>query len=98
MVWLHKLWRAVRRKVSRGPVPLETSYVSELPPVLDIHTVYVITDDGHPWSVVMLCPCGCTETLHMSLLEGRPQWHLTTHSDGTATLAPSVWRERGCRS
>lgn len=44
----------------------------------------------------MLCPCGCGQTLHMSLLaEDRPRWEVTVHDDGTPSLHPSVWRRWG---
>jgi hypothetical protein len=47
----------------------------------------------------MLCPCGCGETLHMSLLpDSHPKWKLLRHDDGTVSLHPSVWRTKGCRS
>jgi hypothetical protein len=51
------------------------------------------------WFVAMLCPCGCKETLQMSLLhDANPQWKIIEHGDGTITLQPSVWRKVGCRS
>jgi hypothetical protein len=37
--------------------------------------------------------------LHMNLLtDERPCWQVTRHQDGTATLHPSVWRQKGCYS
>jgi hypothetical protein len=99
MVWLYSFWRGLcRRFYSAGAVALETAFVSELPSELRTDTVYVITEDGEPWSVAMICPCGCREVLYMSLLDGSPCWALSTHRNGTSSLAPSVWRTRGCRS
>ena len=35
----------------------------------------------------------------MNLLpDERPRWSLTLNADGTATLYPSIWRNRGCHS
>lgn len=78
---------------------LKTVFVEELPDRLDTTTIYVAGENSHYWFVAMKCPCGCGETLHMSLLaDARPQWSLIQHKDGTVSLAPSVWRQVGCRS
>jgi hypothetical protein len=98
MAWFYRFWRGLQRRFLRGPVALETAFVTELPSELRSDTVYVITDDGEPWSAGMLCPCGCREVLYMSLLDGSPSWSLSTHRNGTASLSPSVWRTQGCRS
>lgn len=64
-----------------------------------IRTLYVVTEDGAPWSVAMLCPCGCGETLHMNLLpDERPLWKLAVDAGGSGTLHPSVHRMKGCRA
>lgn len=77
-----------------------TKYVEEdAPEHLNARTLYVITEDGDPWSAAMLCPCGCKETLHMNLLpDERPLWRLKVHKDGASTLHPSINRIKGCRS
>jgi hypothetical protein len=37
--------------------------------------------------------------VQLSLLEdSRPRWRVEEHDDGTASIYPSVWRRRGCRS
>lgn len=60
---------------------------------------YVVGEQGHQWHIVLACPCNCGENIYLNLLpDSRPLWRLTTHSDGTFTLAPSVWRTAGCRS
>ena len=62
-------------------------------------TLYVITEDNEPWHAEMLCPCGCKERLHMSLLpDERPVWQFTVNGSGAATLSPSVNRLKGCRA
>lgn len=77
-----------------------TEYVEEdAPEHPKARTLYVVTEDGDPWSAAMLCPCGCGETLHMNLLpDERPIWRLKVHEDGTSTLHPSVNRMKGCRA
>lgn len=77
-----------------------TEYVEEDAPAHPkARTLYVVTEDGDPWSVAMLCPCGCGETLHMNLLpDERPVWRLTVNGDGMSTLHPSVNRMKGCRA
>jgi len=73
--------------------------VEELPDSLDAKSVYLVGEGGYLWFAAMSCPCGCGSVLHMNLLaESRPRWKVTEHATGTVSLAPSVWRTRGCRS
>lgn len=72
--------------------------VDDLPDLLQPHHFYVI-GSGALWSAVFLCPCGCAEVIHLSLLpDDSPSWSLTFDRDGLPTLYPSVWRTQGCRS
>lgn len=71
----------------------------ELPKPLKSRTLYVIKDDGLPWSAAMICPCGCGTKLEMNLLtDERPCWKYSAGKDGRASLHPSVWRKIGCKS
>jgi Family of unknown function (DUF6527) len=84
----------VRRRGLYGAVS-----VAELPNSLKPHTIYVVGEARHRWYAAFLCPCGCGETIQASLLEkSRPHWTLTERWDGAASLHPSVWRTKGCRS
>jgi uncharacterized protein DUF6527 len=48
---------------------------------------------------VLLCPCGCGETIHLSLAtDATSSWRLQTHRGNRVTLLPSVWRTVGCKS
>jgi hypothetical protein len=99
MKWLRRRWGAIWRWLLRRPTPLAVLMVEELPDELDAKSLYVVGEGGYRWYAAMLCPCGCGATLHMNLLpESRPRWRLTEHRDGTATLHPSVWRTKDCRS
>jgi hypothetical protein len=50
--------------------------VSEIPDRLKDRPLYVM-GKPKPWSVALLCPCGCKETIHISLLENDcPSWSL----------------------
>jgi hypothetical protein len=100
---IKRWWGALRSRLPawliRRPAPLITVRVEELPDVLDANSVYVVGEGNHLWFAALVCPCGCGETLHMSLLpEGHPRWTFIEHRNGTASLDPSVWRTRGCRS
>jgi hypothetical protein len=100
MKFLRRIWRKVCGWFGpRRERHLKTVIGEELPHSLDARTVYVAGENGHFWFVAMLCPCGCGETLQMSLLANvRPRWLLTQHRDGSVSLRPSVWRKVGCRS
>lgn len=79
--------------------PYKTVYIEELPDQLKKNHIYVLGEREHLWEAAILCPCGCGETLHMSLhREGRPRWKVEKHKNGTVSLYPSVWRKVGCRS
>lgn len=88
--WLHD-WRFP---------PYDTVLVQEcLPKQLKPQTLYIVDEDGIEEQAAMVCPCGCGKTLQMNLLtDDRPCWHVTRHADGTASLRPSVWRQKDCRS
>lgn len=93
--------KAIRRTIRLlrlGTPPLEAEAVDSTPERPRNDTVYLITDDGVPWSVAMRCPCGCGEMLFMSLLEGSPRWRVEQHRNGTVSMSPSIWRTSGCRS
>jgi hypothetical protein len=77
---------------------IRTAAVEEIPDTLDRGFLYVL-GSGQPWSVALLCPCGCGETIHLSLLNyDSPSWTLRVERGGIPTLSPSVWRTKGCRS
>lgn len=96
---LRFLLRALGRRLLRRPPLFRTTYVEELPDAVTRGQFFVVGEDSYSWCAAMVCPCGCGETLQMSLLqEGRPRWTFEEHNDGTPTLHPSVWRQVGCRS
>ncbi len=73
--------------------------VEEFPDTLEKAKVYLAGEGGSLWAAAMICPCGCGEVIELNLLkQARPCWSAQEHSDGTITLAPSVWRQKGCRS
>ena len=84
---------------TRESKPLKTVRAQEIPDFLDPSSVYIVGEGEYLWFVVMICPCGCGNTLQMSLLsEAKPRWKLIEHKDGTISLFPSVWRKIGCCS
>lgn len=72
--------------------------IDELPDSLKQQRLYLI-GERTPWSAALLCPCGCGEIIHLSLLQDEfPSWRVTFDRDALPTLQPSVWRTKGCRS
>lgn len=94
-----RLWYWLTSCLRREPKPLRTVRLEELPVAMAPGTVYVLGEGPHRWFVAMLCPCGCGETVQVSLLsDAKPRWWLTEHPDNTISLQPSIWRRAGCRS
>ncbi len=74
------------------------SLAEEMPDNVKKCTLYAI-GEGSPWLAALQCPCGCGDVIQLSLIEDEsPRWSLRREKDGTATLSPSVWRRKGCRS
>jgi hypothetical protein len=99
--WFKRLLRPIREGLRRRFSPPYRTHLVEdfLPKRLDPRALYVVQEDGFLEQAAMLCPCGCGRVLHMNLLsDERPCWRLIRHKDGTATLSPSVWSKRDCRS
>jgi hypothetical protein len=91
--------RWIRDQLRRGAPSIWPRRVAEPPDNADAHVVYLIGDTPAPWCASLRCPCGCGETISLSLIpEDRPKWRARTHFDGTISLHPSIWRTKGCRS
>lgn len=90
-----RLWR----HVARLPSPcFRAVHISELPAAPQKHAIYLI-GEREPWSVALLCPCGCGDLIHLSMLEtDSPHWRIRFDQRNHPTLLPSVWRTVGCRS
>ena len=90
-------WRLVERSGLRPGYA--TVIVNDLPDVIAPEHLYLVGEEACPWLAAMLCPCGCGVTIQLSLLpEDKPKWRAIRHFSGSASLRPSVWRTRGCRS
>lgn len=96
-----RFFQDISDRLRRWIIPPYATQVVEdvLPQKLQWRTLYVVQDDGFVEQAAMVCPCGCRRTLQMNLLaDERPVWRLTQHDDGTATLHPSIWRQKDCGS
>lgn len=104
LVWLRSLLTSLPRRFLSAFAPKrETIYrpvhVEDLPDDLSPGSVYLAGEGANLWAAAMLCPCGCGEVIELNLLpQVRPRWTVDQHVDGTLTLTPSVWRQKGCRS
>lgn len=104
LVWLWSAIAYVPRQLAalwpwRKPRLIHGIRVEEFPDKLDKAKVYIAGEGDHLWAAAMMCPCGCGQVIELNLLkQTRPCWSVQEHADGTVTLAPSVWRQKGCRS
>ncbi len=71
----------------------------DMPDTVRADVLYLVGEAKHPWAAALLCPCGCAQTISLSLIrDDSPSWSVRRHRDGSASLFPSVWRTKGCRS
>ncbi len=99
MSWFRETAEQLARLLQRRPRPLRTELVEDLPRELQAGRIYVVGEGRHIWSVALLCPCSCGDTIQLNALpEARPRWRVRRHRDGRVSLMPSVWRNTGCRS
>ncbi|MGC2966215.1 DUF6527 family protein [Paraburkholderia aspalathi] len=81
------------------PRPIRYIKVEDFPATLESAKVYLAGEGTNLWGAAMICPCGCGEVIELNLLnQVRPCWSAEEHPDGTVSLAPSVWRQKGCKS
>lgn len=110
-MWVSSLWKKASRaartsgkklqeKLLRKKLkPYRSVRVEEMPDTVKPLTVYLCGEGKYLWAAAMICPCGCQEVINLNLLKTvRPRWDVQEHTDGTVTLTPSVWRQKGCRS
>lgn len=84
-----------RKKVA----PYIVERVEDLPDVTEPLKLYLAGSEPNLWAAAMLCPCGCKERIELNLLKAaKPCWTVNVHHNGTASLSPSIWRQKGCRS
>lgn len=101
MNWMRRFLGTAYQRLRDWLVPPYGTVVVQgiLPKSLKRRTLYIVQEDGFNEQAAMICPCGCKATLQMNLLtDERPCWSVTHHGDGTATLHPSVWRKKDCKS
>ena len=99
MQQLRRLWRWVWEALAGRGARYRTVRVADLPERLRVRQAYLIGENGQFWSVALLCPCGCRETIQLNLVpDTRPVWQYAVDKEGELTLSPSVWRTAGCRS
>jgi hypothetical protein len=83
----------------RKPQSFRPLRVEDFPDKLQRATIYLAGEGDNLWAASMICPCGCGEVIELNLLrQARPCWDAQEHADGTISLVPSVWRQKGCQS
>src|SRR5689334_15370230 len=62
-------------------------------------TVVLIGPPNMPKWAMLQCPCGCKETLTLSLMRKHaPSWEIKRDRWQRISLSPSVWKNDGCKS
>lgn len=97
MNFISRIWEFLGRLTGRSP--WLATFVEDLPDKLHRRTVYLIGEDDCPWSAALKCPCGCDALIQLSLIPGDdPTWVASVGKRARASIHPSIWRIRGCKS
>src|SRR4030081_181998 len=81
--------RWIRQQIYRGKPSIWPERVTDTPDDPKPGIVYLIGDTPVPWCAAFKCPCGCEETVSLSLIpDDRPRWRARTFWDGTVSLHP----------
>ncbi len=98
MNWLRANWRKFCRWRASW-LAYRTEWCEDLPERLRTKSIYVVGGKVCPYQAVVHCPCGCKEAIYVDVAnQSKAKWSLTTHSNESISLHPSVWRTVGCRS
>ena len=67
--------------------------------MIEPDTMHLVIVNGQPRWAMMRCPCGCQDTITLSLQPvHRPHWQAFLSEHHRISLHPSVWRTQGCHS
>lgn len=95
---MNGLWRRLQQWLGLKKFVIPTQ-VEDLPDALELSRLYLVGSEAEPWSAALLCPCGCRSLIQLSLIvDDDPRWTLSYDVNRSATLHPSIWRIKGCRS
>ena len=98
MRFLHDIGYLVAHLFGFKTIGYQTIYTENVPETVEEWVLYIIGDKESYWCIKLKCPCGCGEEIQLSLLPGKPIWNFNVHWNGSVTVAPSVWRSKGCLS
>ena len=77
----------------------QVNFTPNLDDVNDRELVHVFYNGKSYW-VLFKCPCGCGVVISLPLInyEDRICWSLKINKDGSPSLYPSIWQNKGCYS
>lgn len=98
VLW-NRFVRLFSRNSSAAALPIYAARIaSDEPEHIDPMTLYLVGEDGAYWLAVMVCPCGCGDTIRLPMSTGSsPCWRVGRPLN-PPTLWPSVHRTVRCRS
>lgn len=105
MKWIKNIWFSIKYWWHGHKVEQKENYellqTKEQPLLEEVveNVVYHIGDEDWKWLLMLKCPCGCGDIIHLSLLEKSTQkWRLEQKDNNIFSIHPSVNRKVGCRS
>jgi hypothetical protein len=97
MWWLRRQWLNIKEWA--WPYRKVGVIAGDMQSNLHPRDLVLLTEDDEPWSVAMMCPCGCGQRVELPLLLGvYPRWSLTIDELRRPTLEPSIWLREGCQA
>lgn len=67
--------------------------------IVSKNTIYLVGENENYWCVILQCPCGCQDSIHLNLIDKiRPRWKVDLTNKKGVTLSPSINKKKGCKS
>jgi hypothetical protein len=88
----------LRKKLNNEAI-YKINLSDEFPDEFEGDIIYIRGEKKYLWSFAMECPCGCRDIIYANLItDEHPFWKITWNLNGTISISPSIWRNKGCRS
>lgn len=95
---LKRIWNWLCQLLPGKALPYSAIIYPDPPDEPKARRLYLVGEPGDYWMACMRCPCGCGETISVSMTKNaKPRWGFEGSLE-RPSLHPSIWRKTGCKS